>query len=638
MKNQMRPIARNLKAPPLPRFTDTLPEPKIAATFKTNVLAFQSVKKVRISHYESGPLMFYVQTESSDGEFQKLVDRLQKTELRSLKSRPASIGMACLARHDRKIFRAAIAKIPQHPTQDYSVNFVDYGFNRSVRLDNLFYIPDDFLSQLTFAMPFCLAGCRVNELKLDKEVNFYFRQLTENRSLILKCVPSDGPPICQYCELVGADKASIQEKLRSWDPYDSTIKFRPQSKLESKAVLDVKVSYVNSAKEFYVHLQQQGAQQDYDQTCDELYKSIAHSPVHRNPKPGGCCAVDLGGEWYRGLITGGLKNGRVQVQIVDFGIVEEVSEKHVHLLPEKFVEKPPFAFRCSLRGFESLEVSENISTQFDIFCGDGRGERKIFKLTIVEVIKDSYLVELEDLSVNPPVNVNKMLLKNSRPLIETIQLENARKRQKEARNFQKSSSEGVEQPAARINDRDRNSAQRGRGGQISKGQQRNISVPFDNSNSDANKHQQSPRTFFGKPTRHDDGLLSPASEAGGWRSKESTPNDHHSSKSPEYDQPRPATNQHDKVQKAKNAKSSKQVKKPSDLKTGWVSTLLTVNRAFVHFDEHIEGLERILDEMFAFYENKTSRELNFQDFNGKFHNFIIFHLHRSTSEGASSWS
>jgi hypothetical protein len=42
-------------------------------------------------------------------------------------------------------------------------------------------------------LPFSLAGLTVRELKAsEKEISFFFRQLTENRLLTLKCVPVDG--------------------------------------------------------------------------------------------------------------------------------------------------------------------------------------------------------------------------------------------------------------------------------------------------------------------------------------------------------------------------------------------------------------------------------------------------------------
>lgn len=399
-----------------------------------------------------------------------------------------------------------------------------------------------------------------------------------------------GPTNCHYCELFIDDKVNVLDKLKQWDPYNS-LKFRPQSQLEMKVAHEVKVSYVESAQEFYIHLQNPEILKEYDVTSDELFQVMSRSPIYRKPKPGSCCAVFLGGEYYRGQVVGAKSSNTVQVKIVDFGIIEEIPEKHVHLLTERFVEKPPQAHRVGLKGFEGLEVSENICTQFDIFCGDGRGERKIFKMVIIEKSDDTCLVELEDFSTNPPVNVNKMLLKNSRPLIETIQLENAKKRQKEGRNF----------------------SNRGREPR---------SPPPVNNNQPEGK-QQSPRTHFGKSENSSVAgtYFKSSKEASVWGSKESTPSDHNSIKSSDWEQPKNISReQHSssswndeanaqRGQKAKSPKGgNKQKNEGPQKKSGWVSTLLSVNRAVVHFDEHIEGLQKILDEMFAFYENKNSRE------------------------------
>lgn len=429
----------------------------------------------------------------------------------------------------------------------------------------------------------------------------------------------------QYCELYNSDNVNILDKLKSWEP--QKLKFSDPKPLEMKIIHDVKVSYVESAQEFYIHIQKPEVLLDYDLTCDELFKVMSRSPpVYRNPKPGCCCAVNLGGEYHRGLVVGATQNHTVQVKLVDFGIVEEIPEKHVHPLTEKFVEKSPQAHRACLNGFENLEVSDNISTQFDIFCGDGRGERKIFKMVILDTFNGSYLVDLEDPSVNPAVVVNRMLLKNSRPLIETIQLENAKKRQKDGRKDEPL--ESTQQSPPKNHDRDKNSSQRGRGSQVNKGSSRNSPGSTNITQSDASRRQQSPRTHFGKTGRNEDSSVvggtyyKSQKEATVWGSKESTPSEPHSNKSSDWEQPKNITREQNSnsswndnnEKKTKGSRVGKQKnneptrKTASDLKSGWVSTMLSVNRAVVHFDEHIEGLERILDEMFGFYENKNSRE------------------------------
>jgi ribosome-associated toxin RatA of RatAB toxin-antitoxin module len=50
-------------------------------------------------------------------------------------------------------------------------------------------------------------------------------------------------------------------------------------------------------------------------------------------------------------------------------------------------------------------------------------------------------------------------------------------------------------------------------------------------------------------------------------------------------------------------------KKGSNLKSGWVSTLCGVNQAFVHLDEHFDGLSRMMNEMFHYYGKKTRKFL-----------------------------
>ena len=49
-----------------------------------------------------------------------------------------------------------------------------------------------------------------------------------------------------------------------------------------KIAFDVKVSYVENASEFYVHVQRPEILADYDATCDELYKAMVSSLEYKN--------------------------------------------------------------------------------------------------------------------------------------------------------------------------------------------------------------------------------------------------------------------------------------------------------------------------------------------------------------------
>jgi hypothetical protein len=151
--------------------------------------------------------------------------------------------------------------------------------------------------------------------------------------------------------------------LNSWDPYK--IRFPAQPRLEQNSKVNVKVSYVDAPSEFYVHLQSQENQSDYDRICEELYEATPQLIVMENPKGGNCCAVLLSNELYRGLVISKTPKGLTRVKIVDYGVIEECSPKHVFCLPQHLAQKPPFAYECCLVGFEALEVSDNISTQFE---------------------------------------------------------------------------------------------------------------------------------------------------------------------------------------------------------------------------------------------------------------------------------
>ena len=193
---QMRPIARNLKIPAPLKLNQDKQEYEISEnsnpTFKGNIFAYHSEQKVRISHYEKGVHMFYVQLESLDSQLQSLLSKIQSIKLINLKNRPTQIGIACLAKHQKKIHRVAIAKVLNDP-DSFLCNFVDYGYSATVKLENLFYIPDAFLNHPTFAVQFSFAKLQNIIFKCPiQEVNAYFKEITENRLLSLVCVPDDG--------------------------------------------------------------------------------------------------------------------------------------------------------------------------------------------------------------------------------------------------------------------------------------------------------------------------------------------------------------------------------------------------------------------------------------------------------------
>lgn len=199
-QQQMKPIARNLKPAALPKFSRITPqdgEEESFGTFKCITLTHQTQHKVRITHYEKGINLFYVQMEVLDAKLQNLTSNLQALQLKNLNKRPSSLGMACLAKFQKKVYRVAVAKSKEDSQNrdnlSYLCHFVDFGFSAYVKFDSLFYIPQGHLQTNAFAVPFCLTGLKNVRFQANStELNYYFQQITENRLLHLKCVPLDG--------------------------------------------------------------------------------------------------------------------------------------------------------------------------------------------------------------------------------------------------------------------------------------------------------------------------------------------------------------------------------------------------------------------------------------------------------------
>lgn len=198
-QQQIKPIARNLKPAAPPKFSRIAPldgEEESHGTFKCNVFAAQSIHKVRISHYETGVNLFYVQMEIADSKLQQLTTSINGIQLKNLNKRPSSLGMACLARYNKKIYRVAVAKssnIQKNDNYSYFCHFVDFGFSAFIKFDSLFYIPQEILKVNAFAAPFSLTGLsNVNFQANADELKYYFREITENKLLTLKCANLDG--------------------------------------------------------------------------------------------------------------------------------------------------------------------------------------------------------------------------------------------------------------------------------------------------------------------------------------------------------------------------------------------------------------------------------------------------------------
>lgn len=406
------------------------------------------------------------------------------------------------------------------------------------------------------------------------------------------------------------------------------MKYPTQEKLDASKSYIVKVCYINSVQEFFIQNEDATFLLNYDTQYYELEKRMPNSPILQQLKINQCCGVQIDSEWFRGKIIG-INNNIASVLIIDFGIIEELPVKSIHLLTKKFANTPSFAYRCCLKGFENGNVSENINTQFDIFCSDGKGDRRAFKMQIVDFDDNKgYIVELDDESVRPPANVNKILLKNSRPLAETITLENAKKRQKEK---QQAPPTLVPEITKEIKNSERNRSASQRGGRSgSKGSSRKSTPAFDESNdprkqrthfdkqntASKNDGDKKTGTYFQTPKEAN---LAASSEKQSKKLKPSNSSSSFESNNAANDKdkqsPRKVKTSSPEKKQQKAPKTSSPIKREKsnvekkNFKSGWVSVLCNVNEAYVHFEECIENLEKLLNEIFLFYETNEGKNI-----------------------------
>ncbi|XP_030626633.1 tudor domain-containing protein 15 [Chanos chanos] len=157
-----------------------------------------------------------------------------------------------------------------------------------------------------------------------------------------------------HCQNVSRQECSrVPEKVKNLDNEASNQKlfhengiFTPQKYWPGNE-LRVRCSYVNSPSDFWCQNENQMSALDkLMEDMQNFYQThIDLSQSHREV----CCAVKSPNDnrWYRGCALGA-KNGKIEVILVDYGMVVEVKMENVQALLPEFFKLEGQAFRCSL--------------------------------------------------------------------------------------------------------------------------------------------------------------------------------------------------------------------------------------------------------------------------------------------------
>lgn len=171
-----------------------------------------------------------------------------------------------------------------------------------------------------------------------------------------------------------------------WKP--SKLYYPPQQPLIDNSY-KAEVCYVDSPKEFYVHIHTEDYSR-YNKLRDAL--NAFDSPQLRDPHFDSACVVKHITSNVRGRIVRRISAEMFKVEFVDFGFVDDFNLKEIRIIDKEFLKLPPFAYKCCLKEVANVAVSESFAKRFR----DKISVQQVFQLKIVRRKDDVLIVELEE--------------------------------------------------------------------------------------------------------------------------------------------------------------------------------------------------------------------------------------------------
>lgn len=378
--------------------------------FIANELTVGTLHRVSCPYIENGPNLFSIQLRKQEHILDRMMSDLSNIPLKQLTTKP-TIGMACVARYseDKLFYRAAIMTIQPNACR---VTYIDYGNSDNILFEDIFEIPEQFLSFKPFAYQFTLYECKTIE-PISEELELYFGDLMDNKDLEMKVMPHDRPGFIQYCELyIGENNLLNLLKKKRVESFN----YPPVHALVDDD--EVIIRCVETAKCFYV--QRTASVTEYEAMMDELFaKSYTAQPMNELPNVGDCCAAIIAGdesEWYRVHVLEKINDRQVRVQYVDFGLIGICRRNQLKPIEKEFLKLPRQAIECCLIDFENVpEVTESTGKQLEMHAGDANGDRKKFRVTVHGRTRNSaFVVNLHN-ELNVPGGLSGLVYRHSTP-------------------------------------------------------------------------------------------------------------------------------------------------------------------------------------------------------------------------------
>ncbi|XP_077292792.1 tudor domain containing protein [Arctopsyche grandis] len=369
------------------------------STYNSRLLEVGSQHEVHISYAKDGPELFAIQLKNDEQMLISIMKQINSIPLKSV-TETLTIGMVCLGKfsEDNAVCRAVVIGSTASKCKLF---FVDFGMTELVSYYDIYYIPKELISPSVFALRFCLSG--IQDLTITDEIKQNFFSLVSDKVLTLKVVPSEGPPIIQYCELY-LNGHSIRDILKSNDL--SSIKFEKIPLSTLKGNMNIVVSYVDSCTNFFVQLSSTYQELDVLMTQVQQHCISAPSLMFHEIKHGMvCCAYYSEDEkWYRAQVLN-IKKDKITILYVDYGNEQEVTAELVKPITPTLMRLQTQAIHCALKGYEDQPFNANISSKLEEIT-----EEKELAMNVCGVIgSEILLVELTDKTSSPSMSITQQL-------------------------------------------------------------------------------------------------------------------------------------------------------------------------------------------------------------------------------------
>ncbi|KAK3542236.1 hypothetical protein QTP86_021397 [Hemibagrus guttatus] len=343
-------------------------------------LAVGQRERVRIAAAVN-PGLFYCQLSSASRDLKEMSEKLALVcESRNGDFRDKSgenMGLLCAIKgKDEKWHRGLVQCLPVN--SQVRVVFVDYGYCESVKVENIFQLPSDFLLRPVMAFP-CSLSCLSDKDKatvnqqlvllrkglLGKELVITIDDLRKEKTVcsvtlsdLVKCAP------IKTVECKEVDKMSscgiltyvhILNETKKEGILRNLVAFED---IQDGSVFEGYVEHVENPHDFWIRTAKSNDrfQAMMNKLTDRFSRLQLNEEILQDPMPGQlCCAMyEKDMHYYRALVVDILEYG-AEVFFIDFGNTEKVPSMLIKKIPTEFTVEPVFALNCSLAHVVPLE-------------------------------------------------------------------------------------------------------------------------------------------------------------------------------------------------------------------------------------------------------------------------------------------